>query len=156
MENNELEVVKQNENAVLDFNATSNSRVKVETRSTIKDSKTLFNLETTGKTMLNDIVGESIRVKDVLIRTFEKPLEQPVIDEETGEIIKESERTVSCILIDESGKQYATGSKTFTFDMMKYLGQYGGASNLKDGVDIKIIKKSVGKNGNKALSFELL
>ena len=40
--------------------------------------------------------------------------------------------------------------------MMKFLGQYGGASMLENGVDIKIIKKAVGEKGNKALSFELL
>ena len=155
MENNEL--IKAEENTgILDFSNQSTSNVNVETHSSIKDPKVLFNLETNVDVKLNDIVGESIRVKDVLIRKYYKPLDNPIINEETGEIEKDTELKVSCVLIDENGKSYATGSKTFTFDMMKYLGQYGGASTLKDGVDIKIIKKAVGEKGNKALSFELL
>lgn len=155
MENNEL--IKAEENTgILDFSFSNTSNVDVETHSSITDPKKLFNLETNVDVMLNDIVGESIRVKDVLIRKYKKPLETPVINEETGEIEKEFEYSASCVLIDEQGKSYATGSKTFTFDMMKFLGQYGGASLLNEGVNIKIIKKPVGKNGNKALSFELL
>lgn len=154
MENNEL--ITKESVGILDFSISNTSNVDVETHSSITDPKKLFNLETNVDVMLNDIVGESIRVKDVLIRKYKKPLETPVINEETGEIEKEYEVTTSCVLIDEQGKSYATGSKTFTFDMMKFLGQYGGATLLNDGVDIKIIKKPVGKNGNKALSFELL
>ena len=155
MENNEL--IKKEETAgILDFASTTNSKVNVETHSSIKDPKVLFNLETSVDVKLNDIVGESIKVKDVLIRKYYKPLEEPVINAETGEIEKDTELKVSCVLIDDQGKSYATGSKTFTFDMMKFLGQYGGASMLENGVDIKIIKKAVGEKGNKALSFELL
>ena len=154
MENNEL-IVKE-ENQILGFAVNTNSNVDVETHSSIKDPKKLFNLETNVDVMLNDIVGESIKVKDVLIRKYRKPLDEPIINAETGEIEKDTELKVSCVLIDDQGKSYATGSKTFTFDMMKFLGNYGGASLLENGVDIKIIKKPVGKNGNKALSFELL
>ena len=155
MENNEL--IKKEETAgILDFASNTNSKVNVETHSSIKDPKVLFNLETSVDVKLNDIVGESIKVKDVLIRKYYKPLEEPVINAETGEIEKDTELKVSCVLIDDQGKSYATGSKTFTFDMMKFLGQYGGASMLENGVDIKIIKKAVGEKGNKALSFELL
>ena len=155
-ENNELILAEEENTAILGFDSQTNSRVKVETRSTIKDAKILFNLETKVDVMLNDIVGESIRVKDVLIRKYEKPLDNPIVNEETGEIEKEYETKVSCVLIDDSGKSYATGSKTFAFDMMKFLGQYGGAAMLDKGVDIKIIKKPIGEKGNKALSFELL
>lgn len=154
MENNEL-VVKESA-GILDFSSQSTSNVDVETHSSIKDPKVLFNLETNVDVMLNDIVGESIKVKDVLIRKYYKPLDEPIINAETGEIEKDRELKVSCVLIDEAGKSYATGSKTFTFDMMRFLGQYGGASMLEQGVDIKIIKKAVGEKGNKALSFELL
>lgn len=154
MENNEL-IVKE-ESQILGFTNESTSKVDVETHSSITDPKKLFNLETNVDVMLNDIVGENIKVKDVLIRKYRKPLEEPVINAETGEIEKDYELKVSCVLIDDQGKSYATGSKTFTFDMMKFLGNYGGASLLEKGVDIKVIKKPVGKNGNKALSFELL
>lgn len=155
MENNEL-IVKEESAGILDFSSNTNSKVNVETHSSIKDPKVLFNLETSVDVKLNDIVGESIKVKDVLIRKYYKPLEEPIINADTGEIEKDTELKVSCVLIDDQGKSYATGSKTFTFDMMKFLGQYGGASMLENGVDIKIIKKAVGEKGNKALSFELL
>jgi hypothetical protein len=156
MENNELMAVENN--AILDFSTQTSSNTSIETHSTIKDPKVLFNLETSVDVMLNDIVGEQIRVKDVVIRKYFKPMEKPEVDPETGEVIKDTEMSVSCVLIDESGKSYATGSKTFAFDMMKYLGQYGGVAFLENGagIDIRIIKKPVGEKGNKALSFELI
>lgn len=156
MDNNEMTVTNENK-GILDFGNYGNAGdVKVETYSNIKDKKVLFNLESHVDQMLNDCVGESIRIKEVLVRKFYKPLEEPVIDSETGEIVKDTELKVSCIVIDEQGKSYATGSKTFTFDMLKLLGQYGGAEDLEKGIDIKIVKVPVGEKGNKALSFELL
>lgn len=148
-----LAVVEESK-GILDFNFSGNTNV--ETYSNIKDKKKLFNLEDKVDVMLNDIVGESIRVKEVLLRKYRKPLEQPIIDEETGEIIKDSELKISLVLIDDKGKSYATGSKTFAFKMQKLLGDYGGAEDLEKGIDIKIIKVPAGKGGNKALSFELL
>lgn len=148
-----LAVVEESK-GILDFNFSGNTNV--ETYSNIKDKKKLFNLEDKVDVMLNDIVGESIRVKEVLLRKYRKPLEEPIIDEETGEIIKDSELKISLVLIDDNGKSYATGSKTFAFKMQKLLGDYGGVEDLEKGIDIKIIKVPAGKGGNKALSFELL
>lgn len=148
-----LAVVEESK-GILDFNYSGNTNV--ETYSNIKDKKKLFNLEDKVDVMLNDIVGESIRVKEVLLRKYRKPLEEPIIDEETGEIVKDSELKISLVLIDDKGKSYATGSKTFAFKMQKLLGEYGGVEDLEKGIDIKIIKVPAGKGGNKALSFELL
>lgn len=154
-ENKELAVV--NEGKVLGFSDFRNSsNVQVGTFSNIKDSKKLFNLETHVDQMLNDCVGEMIRVKEVLIKRYLKPLKDPVVDEETGEILKENETKISCILIDEQGKSYATGSKTFAFNMIKLLGDYNGEEMLAEGIDIRIIKVPVPNSGNKALSFELV
>lgn len=155
MENNEMTLANEN-NGILDFGNQYSSDTKVETFSNIKDKKMLFNLEKHVDYMLNDCVGEEMRIKQVLVRKFYKPLDEPIVDSETGEILKDSELKVSCILIDEAGKSYATGSKTFTFDMLKLLGQYGGAKDLDEGIEIRIIKVSVGEKGNKALSFELI
>lgn len=152
-ENKEL-VVKEERGGILDFNYSGNTNVS--TYSNIKDKKLLFNLEDKVDVMLNDIVGESIRVTNVLLREYRKPLEEPIIDEETGEIIKDSELKISLVLIDDKGKSYATGSKTFAFKMKKLLGEYGGVADLESGIGIKIIKVPAGKGGNKALSFELL
>ena len=94
-------------------------------------------------------------MKKVLIKEFYKPLEEPVLNED-GEIVKDMEKSVSCIIIDDTGKSYATGSKTFSNNLKRFLGQYGGEAQLDEGVDIKIVKVDVGEKGNKALSFELL
>lgn len=154
-DNKELAVVK--ENGIMDFTQIhSNSNAEVQTFSNIKDKKKLFNLESHVDQMLNDCVGEMIRVKEVLIRKFYKPLENPVVDEETGEILKDTEVKASCVLIDDSGKSYATGSKTFVFNMLKLLGDYEGYTELDEGIDIRIIKVPVPNSGNKALSFELV
>lgn len=156
MENkeNELAVVEEKKGGILDFNYKGNANV--ETYSNIKDKKLLFNLEDKVDVMLNDIVGESIRVTKVLLRKYYKPLPEPIFDEETGEVIKDTELKVSLVLVDDKGKSYATGSKGFAFKMQKLLGEYGGAEDLENGIDIKIIKVPTGKGGNKALSFELL
>lgn len=145
------------ESAILDFsNTRRNSNVDVTTFSNIKDKKKLFNLQSHVDGMLNDMVGESLRVKEVLIRKFEKPLKDPVVDEETGEILKDKEINYSCVLIDEQGKSYATGSKTFIINLMTYLGDFEGSKDLENGIDIKIIKVSVPNSPNKALGFELI
>lgn len=156
MENNELAVLEK-ESRILGFNEVHrNSNAEVQTFSNIKDKKKLFNLESHVDQMLNDCVGESIRIKEVLIRKYYKPLKEPVVDEETGEVVKDTELKMSCVLIDDTGKSYATGSKTFIFNMLKLLGDYEGYTELDAGIDIRIIKVPVTNSGNKALSFELV
>lgn len=154
IENKDLAVVEENKGGILDFANSGN--VDVKTYSNIKDKKLLFNLESKVDVMLNDIVGETIRVKQVLLREYYKPLAEPIVDEETGEIVKDTELKLSLVLIDDVGKSYATGSKSFAFKMKKLLGQYGGAEDLEKGIDIKITKVASGKSGNKSLSFELV
>ena len=118
----------------------------------ITDQKKIFNLDSKVDNLLNDCEGELIRVKEVLIKRYEKPMKEPVIDEETGEILKDKEITMACILIDDNEKSYATGSKVFTIQMMRYLDMFG-LNN--EGFEIKIIKNKTEK-GNKALGFELV
>ena len=156
-ENKELIVTNEEEKGIKSFSSLgNNSNTTCETYSNIDDPKLLFNLETHVDCKLNDCVGESIKVKKVLLREYYKQMEEPIIDEDSGEIIKDVEKSVSCILIDETGKSYATGSKTFANNLKRFLGFYGGESQLGDGVDIKIVKVPVGEKGNKALSFEIL
>ena len=121
----------------------------------IKDKKQIFNLNSNVDYLLNDCVGESIRVKEVLIKRYLKPMEEPVIDESTGEIVKDKEMTMSVVLVDTEGKSYATGSKVFGIQIMQYLQMFGS----KDGVEpfeITIIKKPIKGSSNKALGFELV
>lgn len=159
MENEEVvkSLAVNEETSILDFsNTRRNSDVEVTTFSNIKDKKKLFNLQSHVDTMVNDCVGESLRVKEVLIRKFEKPLKEPVIDEETGEILKDKEVNYSCVLIDDAGKSYATGSKTFIINLLSYLGDFEGSKELENGIDIKVVKVSVPNSPNKALGFELI
>lgn len=156
-ENKELTVVEDNNYQIMDFSRLgrgTNTRTEVYTN--ITDEKKLFNLENKVDYLLNDCEGETIRVKEVLIKRYEKPLKEPIIDEETGEVLKDSEITMSCVLVDDQNKSYATGSKTFTIQLMRYLQMKERMKQNQDLFEIKIIRKKVGQNGNKALSFELV
>lgn len=151
---NELMKVEENVKDLSSFRRSGS--VDVGTFTNIEDKKELFNLQSHVDFILNDCVGEKLRIKKVLIRTFDKPMKEPVVDEETGEVLKEIERSVSCVLIDETGKSYATGSKTFTYNLMNYLADFDGAKELETtGVAIEIIKVPT-PLGNKALSFKLI
>lgn len=152
------EEIKENEEVtavttVKDFTALGN---KTETKSdiftNITDQKKIFNLDSHVDNLLNDCEGELIRVKEVLIKRYEKPMKEPIYDEETGDIIKDKEISMACILIDDNNKSYATGSKVFTIQMMRYLQMFGITN---EGFEIKVVKNKTEK-GNKSLGFELV
>ena len=160
MEENEVKemmVAENNNYMISDFGGLSrNSNTKTEVFTNIKDSKKIFNWENNVDTLLNDCIGETIRVKEVLIKRYEKPLKEPVINEETGEIIKDKELTMSCVLVNDENKSYATGSKVFIIQLMRYLQNRELMGQIGETFDILIIKKKFGDKGNKALSFELV
>lgn len=121
----------------------------------IKDKKQIFNLNSNVDFLLNDCVGETIRVKDVLIKKYLKQMEEPILDEKTGDIIKDKEYSNSVVLVDTEGKSYATGSKVFGIQIMQYLQMFAG----KDGFEpfeITIVKRPIKGSSNKALGFELV
>lgn len=154
---NELVVKEENNYQLSDFSGLgreTNTNTHVFTN--ITDEKKLFNLENNVDYLLNDCEGETIRVKEVLIKRYEKPLKEPIIDEQTGEILKDHEITMSCVLVDDNNNSYATGSKVFTIQLMRYLQMRERMNKEEETFDIKIIKKKYGENGNKALSFELV
>ena len=157
VETKEMAVV-ENQNTIMSFDdMKKNSTTQARIYTNIKDKKQLFNLESKVDFLLNECEGEMIRVKGVLIKIFQKPLKEPIVDEETGEIIKEFETTMSCILIDDTGKSYATGSKMFAIQLMRYIQNYDGMAQIDgEGLEIKIIKRKAGEKGNKALAFELV
>ena len=134
---------------------TYDSNTNANIISNIKDKKKLFNLGNHVDHLLNDCVGEKIRVVDVLLKTYAKPMKEPLIDEETGEVLKDTEFTMSTVLVDDNGKSYATGSKVFGIQLMNYLRMFGD----KDGFEpfeIEIVKQPVKGTNNKALGFELV
>ena len=151
-------VVQENGNyEMMDFSQLgANTNTKTQVFTNITDEKKLFNLENKVDYLLNDCEGETIRVKQVLIKRYEKPLKEPILDDETGEIIKDTEITMSCTLVDDNDVSYATGSKIFTIQLMRYLQMQERINKEVETFDIKIIKKKYGENGNKALSFELV
>lgn len=152
-ENENVEVEETGLSTIQGFGALGKrTETKCNIYTNITDQKKIFNLDSKVDNLLNDCEGELIRVKEVLIKRYEKPMKEPVIDEETGEILKDKEITMACILIDDNEKSYATGSKVFTIQMMRYLDMFG-LNN--EGFEIKIVKNKTEK-GNKALGFELV
>lgn len=150
-----MEENKQEGLMVTDFNEMitgGQSNRKIYT--TVTDQKKLFNLETSCDYKINDCKGEKIRVKDVVIKINEKEMKDPIVDEETGEIIKDKERTMVTILIDDGDKSYVTASKIFTMQLINYIKMFG-LESIKEGLEIKIVDRNIKNSNNKALGFEL-
>lgn len=138
------------------FNALrKDSQTKKEMFTNITDEKTIFNLENNVDYRLNDCKGERIKVKAIMFKKFTTPLDEPVVDV-NGEVVKENETKMVTILIDDQGKSYVTASKTFGFDMQKYVLTFGTEKMESEGVDIEICEKQVKNSPNKALSFQLV
>ena len=166
-ENKELEEIKEvNEEVnssetsmvVSGFNnMTSASKIEKKYYTTIdlNDTKKLYNLDN-GEVdfKLNDCEGQTIRVVDVLIKEFTHELEEPITNDQTGEII-DTETNKVCILIDDQDKTYVTASKIFTNQMKRFINTFG-VDTIKAGLEIRIIKRKVKDSGNKALAFELI
>ena len=152
-ENENVEVEETGLSTIQGFGALGKrTETKCNIYTNITDQKKIFNLDSKVDNLLNDCEGQLIRVKEVLIKRYEKPMKEPVIDDETGEILKDKEISMACILIDDNKKSYATGSKVFTIQMMRYLNMFG-LNN--EGFEIKIVKNKTEK-GNKSLGFELV
>lgn len=156
-ENKELAVTSNENYQIIGFDGLGgNTNTKTEVITNITDEKKMFNLENKVDELLNDCEGELIRVKEVLIKRYEKPMKEPIVDETTGEIIKDTEISMSCVIVDDNDKSYATGSKTFTIQLMKLLQMRSRLGKNNESFEIKIIKKKIANSGNKALSFELV
>lgn len=153
---NEVAMTTKENYSIVGFNDIgNNSTTRTQVITNITDVKRLFNLENNVDAMLNDCEGKMIRVKEVLIKQYEKPLKKPIINEETGEIEKDTEYSMSCVLVDDAGKSYATGSKMFIIQLKRYLQMASRTNEKLESFDIKIIKKKI-STGNKVLSFELV
>lgn len=156
-ENKELAVASNENYQIIGFDGLGgNTNTKTEVITNITDEKKMFNLENKVDELLNDCEGELIRVKEVLIKRYEKPMKEPIVDETTGEIIKDTEISMSCVIVDDNDKSYATGSKTFTIQLMKLLQMRSRLGKNNESFEIKIIKKKIANSGNKVLSFELV
>lgn len=132
---------------------TKKTDTKCEIFTNITDNKKIFNLENHVDNLLNDFENSIIEVKEVLIKKYTKKLKEPVLDEQTGEVLKDTETSMACILIDKNNVSYATGSKIFTIQMMRFLDMFGITN---EGFMIKIVKNKQQDSGNKSLGFELV
>lgn len=113
---------------------------------TIEDKKKLYNALENCDVVLNDIVGQKIKVKDVYIQEY------PRTDKTTGEAISNGHRV---ILFDEEGKSYVTASNYFFISLCKVLNAFGEPYSWKEPVEIEITKRPT-KNGNQCLSLKLV
>ena len=154
LENNE----EKDEMVVSGFGTLANaSKTKKKTYTTldIKDVKTLYNLDNKDCDFkINDCIGQSIRVVDVVIKEFERELEVPIVDDK-GEVIQDRERKMVTILIDDQNQSYVTASKMFTLQMKRFIETFG-VNVIKNGLEIKIVNKKVKDSNNKSLGFELI
>ena len=134
---------------------TSKTKKKTFTTIDLKDVKTLYNLDNKDCDFkINDCVGQSLRIVDVVIKVFERDLEEPIVDE-NGEVVQDKERKMVTILLDEQGQTYVTASKMFTLQMMRFIETFG-VDTIKNGLEIKIVNKKVQNSNNKCLGFELI
>ena len=147
-----------NEMVVASFGSLANtSKTKKRTYTTIdlNDVKTLYNLDNKDcDYKINDCVGQSLRVVDVVIKEFERDLDEPIVDN-NGEVIQDKERKMVTILLDEKGESYVTASKMFSLQMKRFIETFG-VESIKNGLEIKIVNKKVPNSNNKSLGFELI
>ncbi len=136
-------------NDVSNLNNTHGSKKYMYT--TLKDKKTIFNLDSEVDYKINDFVGKEIEIADVLVKVFER--EEKNFDDETGEILNTYKYSKVTIIIDKEGKSYVTGSKMFTNQMIDLINGFG--EDVK-GTKIKIINRKIKDSDNKALGFVIV
>lgn len=111
---------------------------------TEKEKKELFNALESCDALLNDCVGQEIKIKDIYVE------EKQVIDE-TGEV-KTKYRT---ILFDENGQTYATGSYGIYNVLKKIVQIYGLPESWEKPLKVKVAKRLIG-NGKQSLTLILM
>ena len=128
----------------------SSTKMGIFTTIDPSDIKTLYNLDNGDCDFrLNDCKGQAIRVKNVLIKNFDR-----FLDENGEELEKPINKKVT-ILIDDQGKTYVTASKIFAIQMLRFINRFGNEA-IQNGLDIKIIEREIKGSKNKGLGFELV
>lgn len=158
----ENEEIKNNEEvkelAIVKSKAETETGTLISTETTVQDKKEIFNIENGECDIrLNDIVGQEIEVTNVFMKRIVSKLkeEEMEINEQTGEIVKDTKISVVTILLDKDNKKYVTASKIFAMSVLNLIRTFG-IEDLQEGIKIRIIKKSVSGSNNKALGFELV
>lgn len=152
----DLTVSESQNNEITSLSSLNNMRNKPEQITNITDKKMLFNLGRKVDKMLNDCEGQIITIDKVLVKKYQKQIDEPVVNEITGEIISDTttKTSMSVVIVDENGTSYATGSKSFGYSLLAAIFNFG--DDIK-GLKIKVIKTyRKGNNNNKSLDFELV
>lgn len=119
----------------------------------IQDKKLIFNLGKHVDKKLNDCVGQEITIDKILIKKYVKPLDTPIYDPQTGEILADTKTSMSVVIVDKDGTSYATGSKIFGYALINAIYDFG---NEIEGLKIRIIKTLRSGAQNQSLDFELV
>lgn len=143
MDNKSNLAIATTPNEMVQGNLATYCSVKAET---MEEKKALYNALESCDVVLNDIVGQTINVKDVYIQEY------PRTDKTTGEPISNGHRV---ILFDDQGKSYVTASNYFFISLIKFLNTFGSPETWKEPVPIEIAKRPT-KSGNPCLTFKLV
>lgn len=149
------ELTVKQENQILDFSGVrfTGNIARPDILTNIKDKKQIFNLGRHVDKKLNDCVGQEITIDKILIKKYVKPLNTPIVDQKTGEIISDTKTSMSVVIVDKDGVSYATGSKTFGYALINAIYDFG---NEMEGLKIRIIKTLRSGAQNQSLDFELV
>ena len=134
--NNEVTLFRSNEN--------SNIYCSIVAKDN-EEKKKLFNALESCDLLLNDCVGQKIKMKDLYIEAYETE------DEDTGEV----KRKFRTIIFDVDGQTYATGSYGIYNIWQKIVAIYGLPNTWAEPVEVEVIKKDA-KDGKKSLSLKLV
>ena len=149
------ELTVKQENQISDFSGArfTGNIARPDILTNIKDKKQIFNLGKHVDKKLNDCVGQEITIDKILIKKYVKPLDTPIVDQKTGEIIADTKTSMSVVIVDKDGVSYATGSKTFGYALINAIYDFG---NEMEGLKIRIIKTLRSGAQNQSLDFELV
>lgn len=116
--------------------------VKAETRA---DKIKLFNALKECDFKLNDVVGSTIKIKDVFYQEYTKE------DKETGET-RTGHRT---IIFGDDGKTYVTASNYLYNTLRQIISVFGTPTEWGEPLAVEVVKQSM-KDGKSSLSLKLV
>ena len=155
MENEEVKNLAEESSVMSLKNFLEYDSNTIGTFTNIESPKEIYNLSHNVDCKLNDCVGEKLRITKILLRRFKKELDEAKINETTGESY-DVEFPLSCVIVDDNGKSYATGSKIFAYNLVDYVVRNGGIVDLNNGgIELEIVKNPL-DNGRSSLGFKVL
>lgn len=112
---------------------------------TTEEKIKLFNMLQSADKLLIDMVGETIELKHIYVKQYNK------VNKDTGELEGQGYRT---LLIDNDGYSFATGSYGIYFIVRDIIQTFGDPNSWEKPLKVKVIEKPF--NDHKALSLEII